>query len=162
MGVRCWGRERPLQSGEQKDRECLMDSIELYDMVATSHVWLLNFKSIKHKLRIQFLGLTNNIPFFFFFKIFYLRDRESNREGQRKKEKETQADSTLSMAPDAGLDPMTLRSQPGPKQRVVSTLPPRRPPHQPHRHLWPWPTTLHSTGRELLCHHRKSWWTSLA
>ncbi|XP_032176124.1 CKLF-like MARVEL transmembrane domain-containing protein 7 isoform X2 [Mustela erminea] len=54
---------------------------------------------------------------------------------------------------------MTLRSQPGPKQRVVSTLPPRRPPHQPHRHLWPWPTTLHSTGhaadrlhlREELC-----------
>ena len=45
---------------------------------------------------------------------FYFRERErehvSGAEGQREKERESQAGSTLSMEPDAGLDPTTLGS----------------------------------------------------
>ena len=32
--MRYWGRERPLHPGEEKDRECFVDSIDLYDTVA--------------------------------------------------------------------------------------------------------------------------------
>ena len=40
--------------------------------------------------------------------LFYLRERE--REYKQRKGRESQADSLLSMKPDTGLDPSTLRS----------------------------------------------------
>jgi len=50
----------------------------------------------------------------FFFKSFYfiyLREREHEQgEGQRERETESLADSVLSMEPDMGLDPTTLRA----------------------------------------------------
>jgi len=51
----------------------------------------------------------------FLKKIFiYFREREHEWEGQR----ESQTDSTLSGEPDAGLDPMTQRTQPQQKSEV--------------------------------------------
>ena len=47
-------------------------------------------------------------------------EREHKQEGQREKERESQADSTLSMEPDVGLDLTTLRS--GPEPRTSSGL----------------------------------------
>jgi len=51
-------------------------------------------------------------------------------EGQRERERESQADSALSTEPDAGLDPTTLRSFPERKPRVggITIEPPRCPP----------------------------------
>lgn len=60
MGVKCWGRERPLQSREQKGRECFVGRLELYDTVATSHTRLFKFKSMT--LNIQFLSHVSYIP----------------------------------------------------------------------------------------------------
>ena len=60
-----------------------------------------------------------------FFKILFIHCRErerahvhKSREAQRKKEKESEADSLLSTDPDAGLNPITLRSRPEPKSTV--------------------------------------------
>ena len=62
--------------------------------------------------------------FFFFFQdlFIYLREKES-RGGSRGRggEKESQTDSTLSMKPNVGLDPRTLKSWPEAKPRVRSS-----------------------------------------
>ena len=50
-----------------------------------------------------------------FFMFFILRERETthtSREGAERGERESQAGSMLSTEPDAGLDPMTIRSRP--------------------------------------------------
>ena len=49
--------------------------------------------------------------------------------GREREERESHAGSTLSVAADTGLDPMTMRSGPGPKIKSEARLtePPRRP-----------------------------------
>lgn len=54
-----------------------------------------------------------NLFCFLFFKRFidlFERERNNRRQGQRKRERESQADSVLSTDPDVGLDFTTLRS----------------------------------------------------
>ena len=57
-----------------------------------------------------------------FFKDFFLYSREKGGDraqvGGEEGERESQADSLLSVEPDSGLDPTTTRSQPEPKPRV--------------------------------------------
>ena len=58
---------------------------------------------------------------FIFLKIYLFerkKERESSRQKQREGKKESQADSLLSMEPDTGLDPRTLRLGPKPKLRI--------------------------------------------
>ena len=54
------------------------------------------------------------VPFFFFLRHIYLFERETEHNGGRgtegEEERESQADSSLSMEPDEGLYPTTLRS----------------------------------------------------
>ena len=64
-------------------------------------MWLYIF--LRQKLRIDIL-----LEVFFFFKIYLFERERIQEEGQR--ERESQADSLLSVEPDMGLSPMPLRS----------------------------------------------------
>lgn len=54
------------------------------------------------------------VPWLFFFKIyFFMLERQSISRGKGREQgkRASQADSKVSVEPDTGLDPMTLRSQ---------------------------------------------------
>ena len=71
------------------------------------------------------------LVYFFKFYLFILRGRESPHEHTTcgEGERDSPADSTLSMEPGVGLHPTTLRSQSEPKRRSAQ-------PAEPPRHHW--------------------------
>lgn len=72
---------------------------------------LTNFLYNKRKIIIIFL---KDLP-------THLREREHEWEGQRERGKENPAEALLSVEPNVGLHPTTLRSGPKPKPRVGCT-----------------------------------------